>query len=103
MLVVLTPTSWPTAEGQARMFGAAGWWTYCWRRSDAMTEQEWLACQNTQSMLEYLVGRCSHRKFRLFGCACCRRIWQLLVDDRTRHHAHHYLGFSETQWRLFQK
>src|ERR1700746_567526 len=21
----------------------------------------------------------------------------------TRHHAHHYLGFSETQWRLFQK
>ncbi len=21
----------------------------------------------------------------------------------TRHHAHHYLGFSETQWKLFQK
>jgi predicted nucleotidyltransferase len=21
----------------------------------------------------------------------------------TRHHAHHYLGFSQTQWRLFQK
>src|SRR5438874_4201106 len=21
----------------------------------------------------------------------------------TRHHAHHYLGFSETQWRLFRK
>jgi predicted nucleotidyltransferase len=21
----------------------------------------------------------------------------------TRHHAHHYLGFSETQWRLFQR
>lgn len=21
----------------------------------------------------------------------------------TRHHAHHYLGFAETQWRLFQK
>jgi predicted nucleotidyltransferase len=21
----------------------------------------------------------------------------------TRHHAHHYLGFAETQWRLFEK
>ncbi len=21
----------------------------------------------------------------------------------TRHHAHHYLGFAETQWKLFQK
>lgn len=24
-------------------------------------------------------------------------------DCVTRHHAHHYLGFAETQWRLFQK
>jgi predicted nucleotidyltransferase len=24
-------------------------------------------------------------------------------DCITRHHAHHYLGFAETQWRLFQK
>ena len=21
----------------------------------------------------------------------------------TRHHAHHYLGFADTQWRLFEK
>src|SRR6266478_461289 len=24
-------------------------------------------------------------------------------DCITRHHAHHYLGFAETQWRLFRK
>ncbi len=25
------------------------------------------------------------------------------ADCLTRHHAHHYLGFAETQWKLFQK
>src|SRR6185295_16396258 len=24
------------------------------------------------------------RKLRLFGCACCHKIWDLLVDDRSR-------------------
>jgi predicted nucleotidyltransferase len=28
---------------------------------------------------------------------------QIAGDCITRHHAHHYLGFAETQWRLFQK
>ncbi len=27
----------------------------------------------------------------------------IAVNCLTRHHAHHYLGFAETQWRLFQK
>jgi uncharacterized protein len=27
----------------------------------------------------------------------------LAADCITRHHAHHYLGFVETQWKLFQK
>src|SRR5262249_6204625 len=27
----------------------------------------------------------------------------IAADCLTRHHAHHYLGFAETQWRLFQK
>jgi predicted nucleotidyltransferase len=27
----------------------------------------------------------------------------IAVQCVTRHHAHHYLGFAETQWRLFQK
>jgi predicted nucleotidyltransferase len=28
---------------------------------------------------------------------------EIVKNCITRHHAHHYLGFSETQWRLFQK
>jgi predicted nucleotidyltransferase len=28
---------------------------------------------------------------------------QIAEDCITRHHAHHYLGFAETQWRLFEK
>jgi predicted nucleotidyltransferase len=27
---------------------------------------------------------------------------RIAADCITRHHAHHYLGFAETQWRLFQ-
>jgi predicted nucleotidyltransferase len=27
----------------------------------------------------------------------------IAVDCITRHHAHHYLGFAETQWKLFRK
>jgi hypothetical protein len=49
-----------------------------------MTEREWLECEDIGKLLEYLVERASGRKFRLFGCACCRRIWHLLVDERSR-------------------
>src|SRR5262245_12424980 len=49
-----------------------------------MIEQEWLDCQDIRKLLEYLVGRTSNRKVRLFGCACCRKIWHLLVDERSK-------------------
>jgi hypothetical protein len=49
-----------------------------------MTEREWLQCEDISELLEYLVGRASSRKFRLFGCVCCRSIWHLLVDERSR-------------------
>ncbi len=46
-----------------------------------MTEAEWLNCDSLSQLLEYMTGRASNRKFRLFGCACCRRIWHLLNEQ----------------------
>jgi hypothetical protein len=49
-----------------------------------MTEAEWLACANPDVMLDYLEKSTSERKLRLYGCACCWRIVQLLTDERSR-------------------
>jgi hypothetical protein len=51
-----------------------------------MDEEQWLAEDYPEFMLwdlqesEMLL----ERKARLFGVACCRRIWHLLTDDRSR-------------------
>jgi hypothetical protein len=49
-----------------------------------MTESEWLTCDDPDKMLRYLACRASDRKLRMFGCACCRRIWPLLTDPASR-------------------
>jgi hypothetical protein len=51
-----------------------------------VTQDEWNTCTDPAPMLEFLRdrGKLSERKARLFAVACCRRIWDLSVDERTR-------------------
>lgn len=49
-----------------------------------LTEKEWLEAHHPLQMLEMLYYRTSSRKLRLIACACCRRIWDYLVDPRSR-------------------
>jgi hypothetical protein len=49
-----------------------------------MNEAEWRACSDPDVMVDYASNKVSSRKLRLFGCACCRRIEHLLIDDRSR-------------------
>jgi len=50
-----------------------------------MTETEWFACFNPDSLLYFLQDSPSDRKLRLFAVACCRRIWGVMTDERSRH------------------
>jgi hypothetical protein len=49
-----------------------------------MTETDWLTATNPRRLLELLRGRASDRKLRLFACACCRRVWERMRDERSR-------------------
>jgi hypothetical protein len=51
-----------------------------------MTEAEWLAATDPQAMLTSLwdTGRATDRKLRLFAVACCRRVWHLMADEKSR-------------------
>ncbi|MCI0462973.1 MAG: hypothetical protein L0Z62_39000 [Gemmataceae bacterium] len=58
-----------------------------------MTESEWTACQAPGPMLEFLSGRASARKLRLFACACCEYALDLgrdAPDDRSVEVARRY-------------
>jgi hypothetical protein len=47
-------------------------------------ETAWRDCTDPDAMLRFLRGQVSERKLRLFACACLRRLWTLLPDDRCR-------------------
>lgn len=49
-----------------------------------MTEKEWLEGTDPQPMLEALGKKVSKRKSQLFACTCCRHIWHLIENERSR-------------------
>ena len=49
-----------------------------------VTEAEWLACEWPFEMLCHLDGKASEESFILFSIACCRRVFSLFTDPRSR-------------------
>src|SRR4051812_17008782 len=50
-----------------------------------MTEPEWLASEEPDELLLHLCETVvDDRKVRLFGCACVRRVWTDLADNKLR-------------------
>ena len=47
-----------------------------------MTEDEWLKCEDSETMLEFIRPLAPKRKLQLFAAACFRRLSHLLPDDR---------------------
>jgi hypothetical protein len=70
-----------------------------------MTEAEWLACAEPGRMLVLLRGSASERKLRLFGCACCRLVWDVFPDAACRaavEAAERYADGLATDQELFE-
>ena len=49
-----------------------------------MTEAEWLAWIDSRQMINFINGRASDRKLRLFACACSQRTLPLMGGERSR-------------------
>lgn len=49
-----------------------------------MTENEWNASHDPHAMWMLFADAPERTDLTLFGCACCRRVWNLLLDERLR-------------------
>jgi hypothetical protein len=56
-----------------------------------MTMQDWLSSRSAGTLLRHLCHnhgaarrKDGRRKLRLFACACCRRVWEKLPEERDR-------------------
>jgi hypothetical protein len=58
--------------------------TSCWGRTDAMTEDTWLAGSDPQPMLDFLGGKASDRKLRLLAVACFDHLHRQAGNENDR-------------------
>jgi hypothetical protein len=86
-------------DTRAEVGYAASWTTEGTSGETTVTEAEWLACTDPEKMLEYLRGKASERKLRLWAVACCRRNWHLLGDKRSRESVEISERYAEGQVR----
>jgi hypothetical protein len=49
--------------------------------SSTLTEAAWLTSDNAKALLRSLPSLC-RRKVQLYGCACCRRLWERIAKPR---------------------
>jgi len=49
-----------------------------------LTEVDWITCDKPGKMLRYLHRKIEDEAFMRFSVACCRRIWRLITDQRSR-------------------
>jgi hypothetical protein len=63
-----------------------------------MTEAEWLVCKNPFDVANdhsFRFGEKWARKLRLVACACCRRVWHRITDERSRQAVEYAERFAE--------
>jgi hypothetical protein len=60
-----------------------------------MTEAEWLTSEDPERLFVHLLPPYDGRKWRLFVCACCRRMSSLMPDARSRAAVEASEGFAD--------
>ena len=77
-LLVLRGTTSLQATPAGELQGSAA------QRGASMSDADWLRYADSAPMLDYLRGNTTARELRLYAAACCRAIWPMLTDSRSR-------------------
>src|SRR5262245_45765556 len=74
----------PLALALDRRAGAAYAAHWRSREGEEMDQAEWLTCADWREMFEFVEGKVTDRKLRLFAVACSRSVWPLLEEQSRR-------------------